>query len=123
MTENAGSGTVKTETVEVRLRNAMPPSVVRLDVVEVGGSPAQRREAKAKQEAESKKKNAAEALALDLVVEAPPRLFVRGRGLEAEWAGKLTVAGTTAEPRINGELHIVRGDSRRSEESGVGKKR
>src|SRR3546814_2528507 len=81
-------------------------------VVEVGGSPAQRREAKAKQEAESKKKNAAEALALDLVVEAPQRIFVRGRGLEAEWAGKLTVAGTTAEPRINGELHIVRGDFR-----------
>src|SRR3546814_14415798 len=26
--------------------------------------------------------------------------------------GKLTVAGTTAEPRINGELHIVRGDFR-----------
>src|SRR3546814_10266287 len=25
---------------------------------------------------------------------------------------KLTVAGTTAEPRINGELHIVRGDFR-----------
>src|SRR3546814_18357440 len=88
MTENAVSGTVKTETVEVRLRNAMPPSVVRLDVVEVGGSPAQRREAKARQEAESKKKNAAEDLETDLLLQAPQSIFRRGPGPEGEWAGQ-----------------------------------
>ena len=36
-------------------------------------------------------------------------MFVRGRGLESEWGGKLQVTGTTAAPRLVGELEVRRG--------------
>jgi len=39
----------------------------------------------------------------------PKRVFVRGRGLESEWGGELLVSGTTGAPRIQGELHPLRG--------------
>ena len=41
---------------------------------------------------------------LDLVVDLPGRVFVRGRGLESEWQGKLQVTGTASDPRLVGEL-------------------
>lgn len=49
------------------------------------------------------------ALALDVSVDMPGRVFVRGRGLDSEWRGRLTVTGTTAEPRLDGKLEVVRG--------------
>jgi autotransporter translocation and assembly factor TamB len=46
---------------------------------------------------------------LDLQVDMPKRVFVRGRGLDSEWGGSLLVTGTTATPRIQGELRPLRG--------------
>jgi len=46
---------------------------------------------------------------LDMSVDLPGKVFVRGRGLESEWRGDLTVTGTAAEPVITGQLTIVRG--------------
>jgi translocation and assembly module TamB len=49
------------------------------------------------------------ALALDLAVELPGRVFLRGRGLESEWQGNLQVTGTADEPRLSGTLEVRRG--------------
>ncbi|UWQ22990.1 translocation/assembly module TamB domain-containing protein [Jannaschia sp. W003] len=46
---------------------------------------------------------------LDLRVRAPNRIFVRGRGLDAELGGELFVSGTTANPVISGGFELVRG--------------
>lgn len=46
---------------------------------------------------------------LDVAVSLPGRVFVRGRGLDAELAGDLTVTGTTAAPRVEGTVRLVRG--------------
>jgi autotransporter translocation and assembly factor TamB len=48
-------------------------------------------------------------LHLDLGVSMPRRVFVRGRGLDSEWAGDLTVTGTADAPVIAGKLNLVRG--------------
>ena len=48
-------------------------------------------------------------LTLDLAVDLPGRVFVRGRGLNSEWQGKLQVTGTASEPRLVGELEVRRG--------------
>ena len=45
---------------------------------------------------------------LDLTVTAP-RIFVRGRGLDAELGGALTIGGTTAAPLTQGGFELVRG--------------
>lgn len=49
------------------------------------------------------------ALALDLVVNAPDRIFIRGRGLDAELGGRLRIAGTTARPIPSGQFSLIRG--------------
>lgn len=47
--------------------------------------------------------------ALDLVISAPNRLFVRGRGLDAELGGELRVLGTTANVIPSGAFTLIRG--------------
>lgn len=46
---------------------------------------------------------------LDLTVSAPNRLFIRGRGLDAELGGTLTLAGTTDAIVPSGAFELVRG--------------
>ncbi len=46
---------------------------------------------------------------LDLDLIFPARVFVRGRGLDSEWGGNLRVTGTAQEPRVRGELNLIRG--------------
>lgn len=48
-------------------------------------------------------------IALDVVVDMPERIFVRGRGVESEWGGKVTVAGTASEPDVSGQIAVKRG--------------
>ncbi len=46
---------------------------------------------------------------LDLVISAPNRLFLRGRGLDAELGGQLRVGGTTDNVVPSGAFNLVRG--------------
>ncbi|MCA0042610.1 translocation/assembly module TamB domain-containing protein [Celeribacter litoreus] len=46
---------------------------------------------------------------LDLVIRAPGRIFVRGRGLDAELGGRLRVTGTTADVIPVGQFSLIRG--------------
>ncbi len=47
---------------------------------------------------------------LALTIDAPRAIFVRGRGLDAEMAGRLQVGGTPAAPSVAGGLTLRRGD-------------
>ena len=49
------------------------------------------------------------AFPLDVLVDAPNRIFVRGRGLDAELGGSLRVTGTTSEILPQGQFSLVRG--------------
>ncbi len=49
------------------------------------------------------------SLHLDLDLELPARGYLRGRGLDSEWRGRLQVGGTGAEPQLRGRLELVRG--------------
>lgn len=49
------------------------------------------------------------AYGLDLVLNAPARIFARGRGLNAELGGRLTVRGTTANVIPTGQIALIRG--------------
>ena len=46
---------------------------------------------------------------LDLVVRAPNRIFVRGRGLDAELGGQLRLTGTTRQVQPIGRFDLIRG--------------
>jgi len=47
---------------------------------------------------------------LDLRLRADNRIFVSGMGLDSEWSADLRVEGTTATPRLVGELDMIRGE-------------
>lgn len=107
MTGPAGSGTLRsrlrTDRAELRIQEAPPPSVVSLDVTEVGGG------RPPPPPPPPIPTSAPVPLALDVVVEIPGRAYARGRGLDSEWAGRVTVAGTADAPKVDGDIHIVRG--------------
>ncbi|MHA7875522.1 translocation/assembly module TamB domain-containing protein [Roseivivax sp.] len=46
---------------------------------------------------------------LDLVISAPSRIFIRGRGLDAEVGGELRVGGTTQNVVPQGRFELIRG--------------
>ena len=47
--------------------------------------------------------------ALDVRVDIPGPFFVRGRGLDSQWQGRITVGGTSKAPDIKGSLHVTHG--------------
>lgn len=47
---------------------------------------------------------------LDLAIEMPRRVFVRGHGLDSEWRGRLAVRGSAAEPVVEGAVSPIRGE-------------
>ncbi|WP_439153834.1 translocation/assembly module TamB domain-containing protein [Yoonia sp.] len=49
------------------------------------------------------------AYPLDIVIDAPSRIFIRGRGLDAELGGRLTIGGTTANVIPTGRFELIRG--------------
>ncbi|WP_158813189.1 translocation/assembly module TamB domain-containing protein [Methylocapsa sp. S129] len=70
--------------------------------------------AKARLAMDAKAKNAAKRAPpfnakLALTISAPNRIFVRGRGIDAELSGDLKVAGTSANPQISGGFDLRRG--------------
>ena len=52
---------------------------------------------------------ASTAIALDLVINAPNRIFVRGRGLDAELGGRLQLLGSSANITPSGQISLIRG--------------
>ncbi|MDB5378008.1 MAG: hypothetical protein JWR00_2454, partial [Rubritepida sp.] len=48
-------------------------------------------------------------MTLNLVIAAPRAVFIRGRGLEAELGGEITIGGTVAAPAPSGGLRMRRG--------------
>lgn len=49
------------------------------------------------------------AIGLDVTISAPARVFVRGRGIDAELGGELRLLGTTADVRPSGGFTLIRG--------------
>ncbi len=98
------TGQFETHSVEVRIIDRLPAEVASLNVIETDTS------GKAEIFREDVKENGAgPEIMLDVAVAMPRRVFVRGRGLDSEWAGDLKVMGTAQEPIIEGDLSVVRG--------------
>ncbi|HEY4162732.1 MAG TPA: translocation/assembly module TamB domain-containing protein, partial [Dongiaceae bacterium] len=99
------TGKVRINKAEIRIPDKLPPNVEEIQVVEVNLPPDQaaRLAALNKPPAKSIK------IGLDLTVDAPQQVFVRGRGLDAELGGKLAIRGTADQPVILGNLDLRRG--------------
>ena len=48
-------------------------------------------------------------ITLDIVMDAPKKIFVRGWGLDSEFGGKLKITGTPNDAYYDGSLNLIRG--------------
>ena len=85
-----------------QVRHVAPPPAVRRTLSYAGLTPS----GESPREAEGRPPR---AYPLDLEISAPARIFVRGRGLDAELGGTLRLTGTTAAPIPQGGFELIRG--------------
>jgi translocation and assembly module TamB len=90
------AGKVKVSRADINIPESLPPSVATLKVAQKGAPP-------------PPPPKPGMALALDVEVDAPERIFVRGRGLDAEMGGKLQIQGTADDPQIGGGFDLRQG--------------
>jgi translocation and assembly module TamB len=97
----------------LRIPDSLPPSVTKLQVVEINSrtpkQPSPRAAHATTGAGSGKASPPALPATLDINITLPGQIFVRGRGLDSEWRGKLAVTGTSADPQILGSLEVVRG--------------
>jgi translocation and assembly module TamB len=96
------SGTLTLGPAEIRIPDRFPSEVPDLEVVEINRTDQWKTEMPAEKEP-------ANGWNLDLRLEAPGRVFVRGRGLDSEWKGELHLMGNTEKPSLTGVLSVIRG--------------
>jgi len=89
-------GSIKIQRADINIPKALPPTVAVLDVRRPGQKPAP-------------SPAPGPVIGLDLSIDAPRAVFVRGRGLDAETGGELHVTGTSASPQIGGGFDLRRG--------------
>ncbi|MCA3271727.1 MAG: translocation/assembly module TamB domain-containing protein [Roseomonas sp.] len=103
------SGKLLVQRAELRIPDRLPPSIRTLPGVRERGQ----RPPGVAPLTPPAGGNATEAdlppIALDLTIEAPRAIFLRGRGLDAELGGELRVGGTLAAPMLAGGFILRRG--------------
>jgi translocation and assembly module TamB len=99
------SAKLRVDNAELRVPDRLPPDVQPINVVTINSATGQ---VLSSAPAASAPKPWL-AATLDVAVELPGQVFVRGQGLDSEWRGHLTVTGSSAAPQIMGRLENVRG--------------
>ncbi|MGH6916743.1 MAG: translocation/assembly module TamB domain-containing protein, partial [Geminicoccaceae bacterium] len=95
------AGQIEVERADISLPDQVGPSIPTIEVEEIGGP--------ARASGTGAGGGSRFDLRLDVVVNLPGRVFVRGRGLESEWQGRIEAKGAASEPRLTGRLEIRRG--------------
>jgi translocation and assembly module TamB len=90
------TGKIDINRADVEIPSGLPPNVAVLDVRKPGEAPPPPPEKPL-------------VIGLDITVEAPRQILVKGRGLDAELGGQLRIRGTTEEPQVSGGFELQRG--------------
>ena len=105
------SGAVIFKTLEVNVPDRLPASLKPLPDakhIDPKGFAREMLALQRKQKAAAGRPSAFD-VALDVKVSAPNRIFVRGRGIDAEFGGELTITGSAQNPKILGGFDLRRG--------------
>lgn len=95
------TGNITVDEADIQIPGATDSSIPELEVTEVNLTGVRK--------AKSKNSKTTSNIGLDIAINAPARLFVRGRGLTSEWGGKLNIKGTATKPSILGDINLRRG--------------
>jgi len=105
------SGRVTLGSMDVSVPDRMPANLKPLPGgvhIDAKGFAAQMLALEKKAKAQAAKHSSFDA-GLDLAISAPNRIFVRGRGIDAEFGGDLKVVGTVQKPNVIGGFDLRRG--------------
>lgn len=104
------SGTVNIDRADITIPSSLPGAIDPVTVTHVHAPEAVRRqEAALARDSGGDGGGGSSPIRLDVTVSAPGRIFVRGRGLDAEMGGTLRLVGTTANPQAIGSFSMRRG--------------
>ncbi len=90
------AGKIHVNRADVTIPNGLPPNVAVLDVRRPGRAP-------------PVPSDKPLVIGLDVAVDAPRQILVKGRGLDAELGGEIRVRGTSASPQVSGSFDLLRG--------------
>jgi translocation and assembly module TamB len=90
------AGTVRVNRADVEIPSGLPPNVAVLDVRKPGQAP-------------PPPPAKPLIIQLDVTIDAPRQILVKGRGLDAELGGQLHIRGTTDSPSVTGGFDLQRG--------------
>ncbi|HJT07446.1 MAG TPA: translocation/assembly module TamB domain-containing protein, partial [Stellaceae bacterium] len=96
---------LRIDSAELRVPDRLPQNVRPIDVVQINSATGQVLSAPDKEESQKHLL----VVALGVTVDLPGKVFVRGRGLDSEWRGRIALNGTSAAPLLTGKLEVVRG--------------
>ncbi|HVJ40864.1 MAG TPA: translocation/assembly module TamB domain-containing protein [Dongiaceae bacterium] len=103
------AGEIKVDKAEIRIPDSIAGSVQEIDVTERNTEAKTSGTAPPVAKPQSSDAPPPMRIALDLRIDAPQQVAVRGRGLDAELGGKLHVGGDASQPAVTGRLNLRRG--------------
>jgi translocation and assembly module TamB len=101
------SGDLKLSKAAITVPEKLPASLSELNIKHKNASAAVR--AQFKDDKPQGPSDKSTSLGLDLKLDAPSQIFVRGRGIDAELGGSIVIKGTAATPIVSGGFTMRRG--------------
>lgn len=102
-------GTIDIERAEISVPDRIPQAAAMLDVQHVAPSPAVAETLVRARLDEQTRAQQRTGLRLELTINAPARIFVRGRGIDSEFGGSVTLTGPVDAVRAIGAFNMRRG--------------
>ncbi|MBB4009234.1 translocation/assembly module TamB domain-containing protein [Allorhizobium taibaishanense] len=102
------SGKLTLDKTSITIPSRLPGSIAQIDIKHKN-APADVRRQTAILNPEKPGDGANSPIKLDLQIAAPSQIFVRGRGIDAELGGTVSLAGSVAAPQVSGGFTMRRG--------------
>ncbi len=103
-------GSVTIRKAAISVPEKLPASLSQIDIKHKNAPPAVRQMARdLERDRDGAGAGSTGTVAFDLTVNAPGQFFVRGRGIDAELGGSLTIRGTALAPNVSGGFDLRRG--------------
>ena len=106
------SGSIRLGQTDIRVGTASLGSTRQIPKITHRAEPERVRASRARAgltETQAQAKGPKTPMTIDMTISAPQRIFVRGRGLDAELGGALTLTGTTDNIVPSGQFQLIRG--------------
>ncbi|MBW9114446.1 translocation/assembly module TamB domain-containing protein [Rhizobium cauense] len=101
------NGRLRLERASITVPEKLPNSLREIDIRHINAP--RNVLAQLRDESQQGARTKSNTLNLDLQLDAPSQIFVRGRGIDAELGGSVTIRGTAAEPIVSGGFTMRRG--------------